>query len=79
MCSSDLGRDYLFPRGTLGREAMLDLFEHAGVGNHPEWVRAFVRVGRDLEEDKTLDHKEVVDTKKAPLEKRLYKNSQPAA
>ena len=58
---------------------MLDLFEHAGVGNHPEWVRAFVRVGRDLEEDKTLDHKEVVDTKKAPLEKRLYKNSQPAA
>jgi len=45
------GRDTLFPEGTAGRALIIGWFERTGLGNHPELVRAFARLGKMTAED----------------------------
>lgn len=39
---------------TFGSDALRALLEKSGLGNHPELVRAFVRVGKAISEDKLV-------------------------
>lgn len=45
------GRDVLFPKDTPGRELISGWLERTGLGNHPELVRAFARLGKMVAED----------------------------
>jgi hypothetical protein len=45
------GRDLLFPPESAGAKVINAWFDRTGVGNHPELVRAFARLGRMLAED----------------------------
>lgn len=46
------GRDYVFPPGTPGADLVRGWFDKTGLGNHPEFVRAMVRIGKQMAEDR---------------------------
>lgn len=45
------GRDWLFPKDSKGAALVVQFFEATGLGNHPEFLRAFARIGRATQED----------------------------
>lgn len=48
-----------------GKTALTELLEASGMGNHPEIIKAFARVGRMVKEDSVLDKGTVASDKSA--------------
>lgn len=46
------GRDYLFPPGTPEHDLAKTFFDKSALGNHPAFVRAMVRLGKQMAEDR---------------------------
>jgi hypothetical protein len=60
-------------REAFGTPAMREFLEKTKLGNHPEMIRLFVRVGRALQEDKTVQGGQRGDDR--DMASRLYGNT----
>jgi hypothetical protein len=73
------GRDVVFPPGSKAAAVFQQFWDGSGLGNHPEFVREFARLGRAVKSDTTPSGKTIAPKAELSIADRLFPSSAPAA